>query len=123
VHLSATGGLRIVVVTLDPDGGLLAASDAVLYRRDLDGGPAPADWEAPALIEQLSIGGGFGPDGSFRGTRWDSTSIERGGEGGTEAERHSTRAEPSEAEVAALRALVATMIARQPAREEMTEAT
>jgi hypothetical protein len=117
VHLSAPGGLRIVLVTLDADGRLLAASDAVLYRRSLGGGPAPADCDAPALVEQRSIGGRFEPDGSFRGTRWDSTTIERGGEAGAEDGRQSTRSEPSEAEIAALRALVATMILRQPARD------
>jgi hypothetical protein len=113
LYLSAgTAGSRIILVILDGQGTLLSASDAVLYRMGLSGGPPPSDCDAPAMIRQDSVGGRFEPDGSFRGTRWHSVTAERGGE--VELERELTPSEPSPDDVAGLRVVVAEMIRRRP---------
>jgi hypothetical protein len=115
LHLSAgNDGLRIVLVVLDADGRLLSASDAVLYRTGVKGGPPPAEADEPAMVLQLSVGGRFEDDGSFHGTRWQSVAIEHGGD--QEPEWESTPSAPSPEDVDALRTLVAELIRRQPPR-------
>lgn len=104
-------GSRSCLVILDANGTLLSASDAVYYRMGLHGAPPPEDCEAPALIRQESVGGRFELDGSFRGTRWVSTAVDHGEE---ELEWNSTPSEPSVADIAALRWLVAELRRRQP---------
>jgi hypothetical protein len=111
LHLYAgPAGSRSCLVTFDANGTLLSASDAVYYRTGLHGAPPPEDYEAPALIRQESVGGRFEPDGSFRGTRWLSTAEDHGEE---ELEWNSVSSEPSAADVAGLRALVAELRRRQ----------
>jgi hypothetical protein len=113
LHLSAgVDGLRTILVVLDASGTLLSASDAVLYRTGVSGGPPPADREAPAMILQMSVGGRFEDDGSFHGTRWHSVAVER--DGVEEPEWESTPSEPSPDDVDGLRAVVAELLRRQP---------
>jgi hypothetical protein len=108
IDLSAgTQGLRNVLVVLDEQGRLLSASDTVLHCRVRPGAP-PAE-----AIEHVheSLGGRFELDGTFRGTRWRSVSV---GEEGSDEMRSEgpVKSVPSEADVAALRELVAAVMAR-----------
>jgi hypothetical protein len=113
LHLSAGSvGSRTSLVVLDANGGLLSASDAVLYRAGPNGSPPPDNSDAPALIEQESIGGRFEPDGSFHGTRWRSVAEDPGGT--DELEWQSTQSEPSEDDVDRLRRVAQELIARNP---------
>jgi hypothetical protein len=105
-------GSRVILVVLDAGAALLSASDAVLYRMGLSGGPPPSECDAPAMIRQESIGGRFEPDGSFRGTRWLSVAVESGGD--EDPKWESTPSEPSPDDVAGLRVVVAEMIRRRP---------
>ena len=115
LHLSAgADGLRTILVVLDASGILLSASDVVLYRTGLRGGPPPGDGDAPAMILQMSLGGRFEDDGSFHGTRWHSVAVER--EGDEEPEWESTPSEPSPDDVDGLRAVVAELMQRQPSK-------
>jgi hypothetical protein len=113
LHLSAgADGLRTILVVLDASGVLLSASDAVLYRTGVSGGPPPADSAAPAVLLQMSVGGRFETDGSFHGTRWHSVAVESGGE--EEPEWESTPSAPSADDVEGLQTVVAEMIRRGP---------
>jgi hypothetical protein len=100
------------LVVLDASGVLLSASDAVLYRTGLSGGPPPADGAAPTVLLQLSVGGRFEADGSFHGTRWHSVAVESGRE--EEPEWESTPSAPSADDVEGLQTVVAEMIRRGP---------
>ncbi len=113
LYLSAgLTGSRMILVILDGEGALLSASDAVLYRMGLSGGLPPSECDAPVMIRQESVGGRFEPDGSFRGTRWHSITVDSVGD--EEPERESTPSEPSPDDVAGLRVVVAEMIRRRP---------
>ena len=113
LHLSAgLAGSRSSLVVLDGNGTLLSASDAVLYRMGLEGALPPEDPGAPCLIRQENVGGRFEPDGSFRGTRWLSVAEDPGGV--DELEWQSTKSEPTSADVAGLRIVVAELIRRAP---------
>jgi hypothetical protein len=117
LHLSAgADGLRTILVVLDAGGGLLSASDVVLYRTGQSGGPPPADGDAPAMMLQMSVGGRFEEDGSFHGTRWHSVAVERAGD--EEPEWESTPSEPSPDDVDGLRTVVTELIRRQPPRAQ-----
>lgn len=112
LHLTAgTAGMRILLVTEDADGRLLSASDHVLHRRELHG-----DETARGAVEYRheQVGGSFGPDGAFRGTRWFTVSTESAE--GESLEVDSTPSAPSEADEAALRAVAAEMLRRAPRR-------
>jgi hypothetical protein len=125
IDLSAgAAGLRHVLVVIDGRGRLLSANDTVLYRREIAQQGAGSD-VAPESVQSAaeevaeyrheSIGGRFEEDGSFRGTRWVSESIERAGE----AEPiESTPSEPSAADVAELKALAAEVMRRAGLRTE-----
>ena len=120
VHLSAgAAGLRNVLVVLDAEGRAISANDTVLYRRERPAADTPtgpgSDGGAPEVeYLQESIGGRFGDDGGFLGTRWRSVTIERADEQAPRIE--STPAEPARPEVEALRALVAEMLRRAARR-------
>jgi len=105
VDLSAgSAGLRVVMVVLDATGQPISASDAVLYRMKVA--------EQPGVVEyhHENIGGRLEADGTFRGTRWRSVTVETGPE--EEVEREATSSEPTEADVTALKALVAELLRR-----------
>ena len=110
LNLSAGAvGLRNILVVLDASGTPISANDGILYRLDSSGAPA-AEWDGPGVIHQESVGGRFETDGSFRGTRWHSHAMVSGRD--EEPQWESTRLEPSETDVAALRILVAEMMRR-----------
>jgi hypothetical protein len=114
LHLSAgAAGSRTILVVLDASGTLLSASDGVLYHPGQSGAPSPTE-ESPALIRQETVGGRFEPDGSFRGTRWHSVAVDRGGD--EDPEWELTPSQPSPDDVAGLRLVVAELIRRQPPR-------
>ncbi len=107
IDLSAgAAGLRNVLVVLDANGQVLSANDSVLYCCDV---AAPTSG-ANAEYHHESIGGRFEVDGSFRGTRWKSVTLET--EGQEPPQTTSTPTEPSVADVAGLRALVAEVLRR-----------
>ena len=104
VDLSDPGvGMRIAMVTLDADGRLLSASDAVMYRAEI----------APGVVEYVheNVGGRFEPDGSFHGTRWHTVTVERDGDEDTR-ETNATPSPPSETDVAGIRRVVADVLRR-----------
>lgn len=107
-------GLRIVLVVCDQSGKVIGASDAVLVRSGAPDSIRAEGSETTAEIHQESIGGSFDADGTFRGTRWTSVGSERAE--GEIPEWDSTPSEPSTAEVAALRALIAQVMERRPPR-------
>jgi hypothetical protein len=109
IDLSAGGaGLRVVHVVLDGEGRVISASDMVLYRSPEAGPGDPATVE----IRQESVGGRFEANGSFRGTRWLAVGSEP--EADEAPDWVMTPSEPSEADVAGLRALVADILRRAP---------
>lgn len=111
LDLSAgAAGSRTILIVLDADGALLSANDGVLYRTGLSD-PAPPPADEPTLIRQENVGGRFESDGSFHGTRWRSVAIDRGEE---ELDWESTRSDPSEDDVAALRIVIAEVLRRLP---------
>ena len=106
IELTAAGaGLRVLLAVLDASARPIAASDHVFFRRP----GAPGE---PAFIRQESIGGRIEADGSFSGTCWLVTGPEPREEEPPEWE--STPRPSTEAEVAALRALVTELLARAP---------
>ena len=111
VHLSAvTDGSRTILVVVDAGGQPIIASDGVLYRIELPQGTA--DDPRPAVrFEMESVGGRLEPDGRFLGTRWRTLSIEREGEEDVAA-RQAAPSAPSDADVAAIKALVAEVVRR-----------
>jgi len=113
VHLSAVpDGSRTVLVVVDADGRPLSASDGVLYRTELPGGTS-GDPRPAVQFEMESVGGRLEPDGRFLGTRWRTVTITREGEQEEEVERReATPVVPSEADIAAINALVAEILGR-----------
>jgi hypothetical protein len=113
LYLSAgPAGSRTLLAVLDATGTLLSGSDGVLFRTGLEGAPPPADCDAPALIEQQSVGGRFEPDGSFHGTCWRSVALDDGREGDLDWE--STPSAPTSADAAALQSLLEELIRMSP---------
>lgn len=111
LHLSEVPtGSRTILVVVDAEGRPISASDGVLYRSELPRGTA--DDPRPAVrFEMESVGGRLEADGRFLGTRWRTVSLEREGE--EEATRlESTPSAPSDADVAAIKALVAEIVRR-----------
>jgi len=116
VELSAgIAGLRHVLVVLDATGQPISASDHVLYWSEVSKTDKNADTSsgsAPhAEFYQESIGGRFETDGTFRGTRWQTVGEDYGD--GSEPKMDSTPSEPSVADIAGIKALVAEIIKRQ----------
>lgn len=110
LDLSAgTAGLRVVHVVLDGAGRVISASDMVLYCSPETG---PDDLAA-VEIRQESVGGRFEADGSFRGTRWLTVGPDP--EADEAPDWAMTPSVPSEADVTALRVLVADLLERAPA--------
>jgi hypothetical protein len=111
VYLSAHGGLRHVMVTLDADDRLLSGADAVLFSRT----EQRAGVEV-TIYDHENIGGRFERDGSFRGTYWQ-TRTEQVGDDDEGAVSQATPFPPTDAQTAALRRLVADVLRRAPARQ------
>jgi hypothetical protein len=116
VELSAgTAGLRHVLVVLDATGQPISASDHVLYWSEVSKTDKNADTSsgsAPhAEFYQESIGGRFETDGTFRGTRWQTVGEDNGD--GSEPKMDSTPSDPSDEDIAGIKALVAEIIKRQ----------
>ena len=107
LELSAgPAGLRVVQVLLDGAGRPLSASDHVLFVS------TPADPGDRPWMRQENIGGRFELDGSFRGTCWRVEGPEP--EDDEPPQWAATPRPPDEPEIAALRRLVAELLARRP---------
>jgi hypothetical protein len=116
VELSAPGvGNRVAMVLLDAANVPISASDMVLYRS------TAADEAGRVVVEYRteSVGGRLEADGSFRGTRWSTVSTEVEGEEPEDGQlpMTTTRSAPTDAEEAGLKALVAELLRREPARD------
>ena len=106
LNLSAGAhGLRHLLIVLDEAGRAIAASDHVfIHWAD------PADPAAPWQMLQESIGGRLEPDGRFLGTCWTVTGPEPRED--EDPVWESTPRPPTDDEAAALRRLVAEIVAR-----------
>jgi len=98
-------GSRILLVLLDDNGKLLSASDHAVYAVERLNSES-------AILRQVSIGGRFEDDGTFRGTCWHMVAPEPIGD--QDPEWEMTRSEPDPAQVARLRILVAEVLRRMP---------
>jgi hypothetical protein len=117
IELSAgPAGLRHVMVVLDAIGQPISACDTVLYRcevpRHNDAADPSSAIECDVEFCIESVGGRMEQDGTFYGTRWESVGVETAEE--SEQQIESTPSEPSAADVAGIKALVAEMMRRQP---------
>jgi hypothetical protein len=116
VELSAgPAGLRHILVVLTSSGQLISASDTVLYRSevsntDQDTGSFSAT-TGHVEFHSETIGGRFELDGTFHGTRWETTGIESPDD--SEPKMSSKRSAPSAEDINAIKALVAEIIRRQ----------
>lgn len=116
VELSAgIAGLRHVLVVLDATGQPISASDHVLYWSEVSKTDQNEDTSSGSALQaefyQESIGGRFETDGTFRGTRWQTVGEDY--RDGSEPKMDSTPSEPSAADIAGIRALVAEIMKRQ----------
>jgi hypothetical protein len=116
IELSAgLAGLRHVLVVLDANGQPISASDHVLYWSEVSKTGQNADTSSGSALHaefyQESIGGRFETDGTFRGTRWQTVGEDYRDE--SEPKMDSTPSEPSAADIAGIKALVAEIIRRQ----------
>jgi len=116
IELSAgLAGLRHVLVVLDPNGQPISASDHVLYWSEVSRTGQNADTSSAKALSaefyQESIGGRFETDGTFRGTRWQTVGEDY--RDGSEPKMDSTPSEPSAADIAGIKAIVAEIIRRQ----------
>jgi len=116
IELSAgLAGLRHVLVLLDANGQPISASDHVLYWSEVSKTGQNADTSSGSALHaefyQESIGGRFETDGTFRGTRWQTVGEDY--RDGSEPKMDSTPSEPSAADIAGIKALVAEIIRRQ----------
>jgi hypothetical protein len=108
VELSAgTAGLRHLLVVLDAGDRPISASDTVLYCRDVRG-------SADVAYRQENVGGRLEPDGTFRGTRWQSEAV--GPPDRDELPWAATPSPPTDEDVSRLKALVAEIVRRGPPR-------
>ncbi|HUP94141.1 MAG TPA: hypothetical protein VM164_04480 [Burkholderiales bacterium] len=115
IELSAgAAGLRHIMVVLDATGQAISAGDTVLYQRkrasQRDATGAGDDTE----FYQESVGGRIEPDGSFRGTRWRTVGLDKADS--DEPQLESTPSAPTEADVIGIKALVAEVMRRMPAK-------
>ena len=116
VELSAgIAGLRHVLVVLDATGQPISASDHVLYWSEVSKTDQNADTSSGSALQaefyQESIGGRFETDGTFRGTRWKTVGEDYRDK--SEPKMDSTPSEPSAADIAGIRAIVAEIMKRQ----------
>jgi hypothetical protein len=116
IELSASiAGLRHVLVVLDATGQPISASDHVLYWSEVSKTDQNGDTSSGSALQaefyQESIGGRFETDGTFRGSRWQTVGEDY--RDGSEPKMDSTPSEPSAADIAGIRALVAEIMKRQ----------
>ena len=116
LHLSdVPGGSRTILVLVDAEGRPISASDGVLYRIELPQGTA-GDPRPAVRWEQESVGGRLEHDGRFLGTRWRTITVTNVDGDNTEEEdvrrREAIPSMPSEADIVAIKALVAEMLRR-----------
>ena len=104
-------GSRHVLITLDENGELLSGGDNVMFVRET----APHDDTIATVTDHESVGGRFERDGSFTGTYWNTT-LEASPDGEDESTvmRTAEKRAPSDDEVAALRRIIADVLARTP---------
>jgi hypothetical protein len=117
VELSAgPAGLRHILVVLTSSGQLISASDTVLYRSEISKTAQDTAHSSPASdhveFHSETIGGRFELDGTFRGTHWETSGVES--PENSEPKMNSKRSAPSAEDIAAIKALVADLIKRQP---------
>ena len=98
INLSCEAGLRHVMVTLDASGAPISGGDWVLVEED-------------GLDIHDNVGGRLEADGSFRGTRWRTVMREVPGQDEPEVVE-SVPSTPSDADVAAIKRLVAELLER-----------
>ena len=116
VELSAgPAGLRHILVVLTSSGQLISASDTVLYRSEesktaQDTGSFSATTDHVEFHSE-TIGGRFELDGTFRGTRWETSGVES--PDGSEPMMNSKRSAPSPEDIAAIKSLVSDLLKRQ----------
>jgi hypothetical protein len=109
VELSAgSAGLRILLVVLDGSGRPISASDAVLRTETVSDLGDNASVAVRHVHE--NIGGRLEADGSFRGTRWRTISVDT--DSGAREIQQSTPSEPSAADAEQLKALVEEIVRR-----------
>jgi len=109
VELSAgSAGLRILLVVLDGSGRPISASDAVLRTETV----SDMGDDAAVAVRHVheNIAGRIEEDGSFRGTRWRTVSVDTNG--GKREIQQSTPSEPSAADAERLKALVDDIVRR-----------
>ena len=109
VELSAgSAGLRILLVVLDGSGRPISASDAVLRTETV----SDMGDDAAVAVRHVheNIGGRIEEDGSIRGTRWRTVSVDTNG--GKREIQQSTPSEPSAADAERLKALVDDIVRR-----------
>jgi len=117
VELSAgPAGLRHILVVLTSSGQLISASDTVLYRSEKSKTAQDIAPSSPTTdhveFHSETIGGRFELDGTFRGTRWETSGVESPDD--SEPKMNSKRSAPSAEDIAAIKSLVSDLIKRQP---------
>lgn len=110
VELAAGGdGTRVVHVVLDAAGTPTSVSDWVMTRAD-----ATEDGRPVVHAVHENVGGRLEPDGTFRGTRWHTHAVLD--PDGVELRKTATPATPTAGDAAALKALLAEVLRRAPAK-------
>jgi hypothetical protein len=102
VELTVPGrGMRHLLVVLDAQGTPISSNDMVMYSAELGGNH---------VFFQENVGGRLEADGTFRGTRWRTLGVE--GPQDEEAKLEASPSQPTAAESAALKTLVAEILKR-----------
>jgi hypothetical protein len=102
-------------VALTSSGQLMSASDTVLYRSEVSKTAQDTAPSSPATnqveFHSETIGGRFELDGTFHGTRWETSGVESPDD--SEPKMSSKRSAPSAEDITPIKALVAEIIKRQ----------
>ena len=107
-------GSRLVTVTLDESGRPISASDWVMYRSERRA--AAGESQAAGLVDylHLTVGGRIESDGTFRGTRWRTVTVQDAR--GETLSSDSTPSQPTPEDAHMLLGLVAEMVRSAPPR-------
>ena len=105
VEMSAgPAGLRHVMVTLDASGTPISAGDWVMHAVE---GP-----EGTTYLHE-NVGGRLEADGSFRGTRWRSVTLQKAGDDDVDAQvKESQHSPPTPQDIAGIHTLVNDLLKR-----------